>query len=90
MQNHLELQTNNEILEKLPKNANLHFAKFESDYAICFDYSSKTIYSIPKSYLKGTTPKIGEPLKKVSSKDFRINKSGIPANPKHINNFLKE
>ena len=60
LQNYLELQTSNKILETLPKNANLHFAKFEDDYAICFDYSSKTIYNIPKVYLKGSIPEAAE------------------------------
>lgn len=44
LQDYLESQTNEKILENLPNNTNLHFAKFEDDYAICFDYSFKTIY----------------------------------------------
>lgn len=56
LQNYLELETNNKILENLPNNTNLHFAKFEGNYAVCFDYSAKTIYNIPKSYLKGVSP----------------------------------
>lgn len=55
LQDYLEFQTNDKILENLPDNTNLHFAKFEDDYAICFDYSSKTIYNIPKSYLNDST-----------------------------------
>lgn len=90
LQNYLELETSNKILKNLPQNANLHFARFEGDYAICFDYSSKTIYNIPKSYLKGTTPEIGEALKKVSSKDFRVDYTGIPANVNNIDNLLNE
>ena len=34
LQNYLELQTNNKILETLPKNSNLHFAKFEGNYSV--------------------------------------------------------
>ena len=90
LQDYLELQTNNKILENLPKNTNLHFAKFENDYAICFDYSSKTIYNIPKSYLKGAIPEVGEALKKISSKDFRVDYTGIPANPNNIDSILNE
>lgn len=90
LQNHLELQTNNSILENLPNNTNLHFAKFEGNFAVCFDYSSKTIYNIPKSYLKETSPEIGDAIKKVSSKDFRIDSTGIPANPNNIDNLLNE
>jgi len=90
LQNYLELQTSNTILANLPKNTNLHFAKFEGDYAVCFDYSSKTIYNIPKSYLKGTYPEIGDTIKKISSKDFRVDSTGIPANPDNIDNLLNE
>lgn len=90
LQNHLELQTNNKILENLPKNTNLHFVKFENNYAVCFDYSAKTIYNIPKSFFKGTLPNIGDPLKKVSPKDFRVDCTGIPANPNTINKLLNE
>lgn len=90
LQNHLELKTNNEILENLPKHTNLHFAKFEDDYAVCFDYTSKTIYNIPKSYLKGPIPEVGEALKKVSSKKFCIDYSAIPAKTNNIDKFLNE
>jgi hypothetical protein len=90
LQSYLELQTNNTILENLPKNTNLHFAKFEGTYAICFDYSSKTIYNIPKSYLKGISPEVGDAIMKVSSKDFRIDYTGIPANANNIYNLLNE
>jgi len=90
LQSFLEFQTNDKILENLPNNTNLHFAKFEDNYAVCFDYSSKTIYNIPKSYLKGEHPEVGEALYKASSKDFRIDYTGIPANPDNINNFLNE
>lgn len=90
LQNHLELQTSNTILENLPKNTNLHFAKFDGNYAVCFDYSSKSIYNIPKSYLKGTSPEVGDAIKKVSSKDFRVDSTGIPANSNNIDNLLNE
>ena len=90
LQNYLEFQTNDKILETLPNNANLHFAKFKDDYAVCFDYSSQTIYNIPKSYLKGATPEVGEALRKVSFKDFRVDYSGIPANANNINELLNE
>lgn len=90
LQNHLELQTSNTILENLPKNTKLHFAKFEGNFAVCFDYSSKTIYNIPKSYLKGTSPEVGDAIKKVSSKDFRVDSTGIPANSNNIDKLLNE
>jgi len=90
LQSFLEFQTNAKILENLPNNTNLHFAKFEDNYAVCFDYSSKTIYNIPKSYLKGVAPEVGEALKKVSSKDFRVDHTGIPANANIIDKLLNE
>lgn len=90
LQDYLELQVSNKIVENLPKNTNLHFAKFEGNYAVCFDYSSKYIYNIPKSYLKGAQPEVGEALYKVSSKDFRIDHTGIPANANNIDKLLNE
>lgn len=90
LQDYLEFQTNDKILENLPDNTNLHFAKFEDDYAICFDYSSKTIYNIPKSYLNNSTLEIGEAIKKVSSKDFRVDTAGISANANDIDKLLNE
>lgn len=90
LQDYLKLQESNTILENIPKNTNLHFAKFEGNYAVCFDYSSKTIYNIPKSYLKGTSPEIGDAMKKISSKDFRVDYTGIPANSNNINDLLNE
>lgn len=90
LQDYLEFQATDKILENLPKNTKLHFAKFENNYAICFDYSSKVIYSIPKSYLKGTSPEVGDPIHKVSSKDFRVDYTGISANVNDIDKLLNE
>lgn len=90
LQNYLELQSNDKILENLPDNTNLHFAKFEDNYAVCFDYSSKTIYNIPKSYLKEANPEVGEAIKKVSSKNFRVDTTGISANANDIDRLLSE
>ena len=90
LQNYLEFQTNDKILETLPNNANLHFAKFKDDYAVCFDYSSQTIYNIPKSYLNDSTPEVGEAIKKVSSKNFRVDTTGISANANDIDKLLSE
>lgn len=90
LQNYLKLQEANSILENLPKNTNLHFAKFEGDYAVCFDYSKKIIYSIPKSYIKGQQPEIGDAIRAISSNDFRVDYSGIPANSNNIDNLLNE
>lgn len=90
LQDYLELQNSNKILEDLPKNTNLHFAKFDGDFAVCFDYSSKTIYNIPKSYIKGKEPEIGDAIKIVSSSNFQVDYTGIPANADNINNLLNE
>ena len=89
-QDYLKLQTSNSILENLPNNINLHFAKFEQNFAVCFDYSSKTLYDIPKSYLKGASPEIGAALKIISSKEFCVDSTGIPANPNNIDDILNE
>ena len=90
LQSYLELQITDKILENIPKNTNLHFAKFEGDYAVCFGYSAKTIYNIPKSYIKGNAPEVGDSIKIVSPKDFRVDYTGIPANPNNIDSLLNE
>jgi len=90
LQNFLESQTIDKILEALPDNTKLHFVKFENDYGICFDYTSKTIYEIPKSYFKWVTPQVGDAIKKVSSKTFYIDYKGIPINPNNITKLLNE
>lgn len=84
------LQTSNSILDNLPNNTNLHFAKFEGDFAVCFDYSSKTLYNIPKSYLKGSSPEIGDALKIILSKELCVDSTGILANPNNINDIINE
>lgn len=90
LQDYLKSQENISILNNIPKNANLHFAKFEGNYAICFDYSNKLIYNIPKSCIKGSEPEIGDPIKVISSNDFRIDTSGIPANSDNIDELINE
>lgn len=90
LKDYLELQQSNKILENLPSNTNLHFAKFEGNFAICFDYSSRTLYNVPRSCLKGTSPEVGDALKIVSSKELRIDSTGVPANPNDINDILNE
>lgn len=90
LQDYLKLQETNSILKSLPKNTNLHFAKFEGNYAICFDYSKKTIYNIPKSYIKGQRPEVGDAIRVISSNDFRLDYSGISANPNNIDSLLNE
>lgn len=90
LQNYFELQSSNKILENLPKNTNLHFAKLEGTYSVCFDYSAKAIYNIPNVYFKGELPNVGDAVKFVSPKDFRIDYSGIPINANKVDKLLNE
>lgn len=40
--------------------------------------------------LNGSTPEVGEAIKKVSSKDFRVDTTGISANANDIDKLLSE
>ena len=49
LKDYLELQQSNKILEKLPSKTNLNVAKFEGNFAICVDYSSRHLYNVHMS-----------------------------------------
>lgn len=90
LQDYLELRKNNRILERIPKYTKLSFARFEKDYAVCFDYSNQIIYNIPKSSIKGPLPEPGEVLEVFSANDIQVDYTGILANENEIDNLLDE
>ena len=79
-----------EIAKALPWNTILNFAKYDGNFAVCFDYSRKKTYYIPKSSILGTLPQPGEVLKINSPGRFYIDYTGIPAKESNIDNYLKE
>lgn len=90
LQNYLELQKNNKILERIPKYTKLSFARFEKDYAVCFDYSNQLIYNIPKTSIKGALPEPGEVLEVFSANNIQVDYTGILANKNEIDMLLNE
>ena len=58
LQNYLKLKESNKILKNLSSNLDLHFAKFDSNFAVCFNYNKKAIFNIPKEYISGALPEI--------------------------------
>ena len=63
LQNALTKMNSSKLLEKLPWHTILTFAKYENNYAVCFDYNEKDIYYVPKENIVGNQPEIGEALK---------------------------
>ena len=51
------------LIEKLPWHTTLTFAKYENNYAMCFDYNKGNIYYLPKENIVGNMPETGEALK---------------------------
>lgn len=79
-----------EISKTLPWNSILNFAKYDGNFAVCFDYNNKKTYYIPKSSILGTMPHPGEVLKINSPGRFYVDYTGIPAKESNIDNYLKE
>ena len=77
-----------ELAKKLPWHTILNFAKFDGNFAMCFDNSSKKIYYIPKDNILGTLPEPGEVLKINSPGKFYVDYTGIPITQNKINDFL--
>lgn len=68
----------------------LNFARFEDDYAVCFDYNDKDIYFIPKDKIAGNMPEIGEVLKKDQNNNFYVDYTGIPISEEDVEKYMEE
>ena len=79
-----------EISKTLPWNTILNFAKYDGNFAVCFDYNNKKTYYIPKSSILGTMPHPGEVLKINSPGRFYVDYTGIPAKESNIDHYLKK
>lgn len=66
----------------------LNFAKYDGNYAVCFDNNSKNIYYIPKDNIIGTKPEPGEVLKINSPGKFYVDYTGIPVKENLIEQLL--
>lgn len=79
-----------EISKDLPIHSILNFAKYDGNFAVCFDNNSKKIYYIPKENILGTSPEPGEVLKINSPGKFYVDYTGIPLKEILIEKFLNE
>lgn len=78
------------FLDDISIYTSLNFAGFEENYAVCFDYSNKDIYYIPKDRIEGNMPEIGEVLKKDKDNNFYVDYTGIPINEQDVEKYIEE
>ncbi len=79
-----------ECAKNLPWQSTLNFAKFDGNFALCFDNNTKTSYYIPKEYIIGTLPEPGEILKINSPGKFYVDYTGIPVKENLIEDILNK
>jgi len=63
LQNAITKTNSIKLIEKLPWHTTLTFAKYENNYAMCFDYNKGNIYYLPKENIIGNMPEVSEALK---------------------------
>ncbi len=77
-----------ECSKNLPWHTLLNFAKFDGNFALCFDNNTKTSYYIPKENIMGTLPEPGEILKINSPGKFYVDYTAIPVKENLIDDIL--
>ena len=90
LQNHLDKLQSASLTKDLPSTTILAFAKYDGDFAQCFDYTDKKIYYLPKDNIVGANPEPGEALKWYSPGKFYVDYTGIPAEEHKIDDYLSE
>lgn len=90
LQNYIKTKESTKLLQSLPKNTILNFAKYEGDFIICFDNIKKQVYHFTKNSILGSIAKPGEVLKISSSNKLYVDYTGIPCDEKYIKNFLSK
>lgn len=90
LQNYIDKLQSAKLIPFLPKNTILTFAKYDDNFAVCFDYKERKIYYVPKKNIVGALPKVGEPLKFYSDDKFYVDYTGIVAEEDKIEDYLKE
>lgn len=89
LKDNLNKKQSYECAKNLPWHTILNFAKFDDNFAQCFDYPNRKIYYIPKENLIGT-PEPGEVLKINSPGKFYVDYTGIPLKENLINDILNK
>lgn len=90
LKDNLDKKQSFECAKNLPWHTTLNFAKFDNNFAVCFNYQDRKIYYIPKENIIGTKPEAGEVLKINSPGKFYVDYTGIPLKENKIESFLKE
>lgn len=90
LQNHLDKLQSASLTGNLPSTTILAFAKYDGNFAQCFDYHDKKIYYLPKENIIGSKPEPGEVLKWYSPGKFYVDYTGIPAEEHKIDGYLSE
>lgn len=90
LKDHLNKKQSFECAKNLPWHTILNFAKFEGNFALCFDNDAKTSYYIPKENIMGTLPEPGEILKINSPGKFYVDYTAIPVKENLIDDILSE
>lgn len=90
LQSHLSKIQSSSLLDSMSQHTILTFAKYDGDFAVCFDYNDKKIYYMPRENIVGSKPKPGEVLKWHSPSKFYVDYTGIPVEEKKIDDYLQE
>jgi hypothetical protein len=90
LQGHLDKLQSASLITSLPSTTILAFAKYDGNFAECFDYDERKIYYIPKDNIVGSKPEPGEALKWYSPGKFYVDYTGIPAEENKIDDYLSE
>ena len=90
LQTYLDKVHSNKLIFSLPKTTILTFAKFDENFAVCFDYKDKKIYYLSKDNIFGNLPKPGEALKFYSDDKLYVDYTAILAYENKIDDYLKE
>ncbi len=90
LQNHLDKLQSASLTKDLPSTTILAFAKYDGNFAQCFDYTTKKIYYLPKDNIIGSKPEPGEALKWYSPGNFYVDYTGICADEHKIDDYLSK
>ncbi len=77
LQDYLDKIHSTSLLNTLPSNTILTFAKYDNNFAVCFDYNSKNIYYLPQKNIIGAKPIPGDALKVYSPGNFYVDYTAI-------------
>lgn len=90
LKDHLAKLHSSSLLNSMPQHTILTFAKYDGNFAVCFDYNDKKIYYMPQENIVGSKPEPGEALKWYSPGKFYVDHTAILAEQDKIDSYLHE